>query len=638
MPLVKPQHVASVSSEDPNHPADNLLSAESYRKWKCAAAGEKKAIVVLQLEKATQLHSIDVGSEGSAFVEVLVGRSSAPDTYEVLLGMSTFMTPGDSKQWTNTNRVRMFGKDKFSKGVAEQKWDRVKLVCTQPYNKSEKYGLSFVKLHSTPDAATDAPAPTSPKKLGVFSMKDEAGDLPPGSLFYRRDQQQQQQNGKPPTSFSSSSSSSATSPQASIAAQARMATVSMTTTVSAAVKSPARGIEQSDSAAKKKTSSTPKTERKRGGGAMAGTLLAKKAKSSSKDDTSKPDSSFAKLLEGVVFTLSGFKNPFRGQLRESASEMGARYEPDWSPDCTHLVCAFPNTPKYNQVKAKKGVIVRKEWILDCHAKKRRLPSKSYRLTSGDKDSSSSTDEEGGGGGVGGGNAGDKLSAASRDVGVVVPPDVGVATGSTAGGDGVKAVVPVATGEGEGEDPYGGSTDEESDMDTDDVVRSKPRPLPPADDEEEEGPSSGGDTDDEINRVLRKEGKQDKDTEPYGGSTDEESDAEKDGAKKSSQPVEEKRSLIDLPEFFSKLNFFLYGTFTAADRRLIVRYITAYAGTISDYMNEKVTHVLTNGPWDTNFDQALSENNALVFVKPKWLFLCHQTQACTPHQPYVVAPI
>ena len=33
---------------------------------------------------------------------------------------------------------------------------------------------------------------------------------------------------------------------------------------------------------------------------MAGTLLAKKAKSSSKDDTSKPDSSFAKLLVSRV--------------------------------------------------------------------------------------------------------------------------------------------------------------------------------------------------------------------------------------------------------------------------------------------------------------------------------------------------
>ena len=27
------------------------------------------------------------------------------------------------------------GSEKLSKGVAEQKWDRVKVVCTQPYNK-----------------------------------------------------------------------------------------------------------------------------------------------------------------------------------------------------------------------------------------------------------------------------------------------------------------------------------------------------------------------------------------------------------------------------------------------------------------------------------------------------------------------
>ena len=40
---------------------------------------------------------------------------------------------------------------------------------------------------------------------------------------------------------------------------------------------------------------------------------------------------------GVIFALSGFKNPFRGELREKAMEMGAKYEPDWSPKCTHLV-------------------------------------------------------------------------------------------------------------------------------------------------------------------------------------------------------------------------------------------------------------------------------------------------------------
>ena len=68
--------------------------------------------------------------------------------------------------------------------------------------------------------------------------------------------------------------------------------------------------------------------------------------------------------------MSGFKNPYRGDLRSKAIEMGAEYESDWGPSCTHLVwadylfknysfyplvvfsfrCAFANTPKFNQVK------------------------------------------------------------------------------------------------------------------------------------------------------------------------------------------------------------------------------------------------------------------------------------------------
>ena len=66
---------------------------------------------VLQLEKSTQIQSVDIGNDGSAFVEVLVGRSTAPDSYEVLLGTSTFMFPQESKQWNMANRVRMFGED-----------------------------------------------------------------------------------------------------------------------------------------------------------------------------------------------------------------------------------------------------------------------------------------------------------------------------------------------------------------------------------------------------------------------------------------------------------------------------------------------------------------------------------------------
>lgn len=52
-----------------------------------------------------------LGNDGSAFVEVLVARSSGleEEKWEVLLVASSFMSPADSKSWTNPTRVRMFG-------------------------------------------------------------------------------------------------------------------------------------------------------------------------------------------------------------------------------------------------------------------------------------------------------------------------------------------------------------------------------------------------------------------------------------------------------------------------------------------------------------------------------------------------
>ena len=46
--------------------------------------------VVLQLEKASQIHSIDVGNEGSAFVEILVGRSSASSDKDYKVSSVTY--------------------------------------------------------------------------------------------------------------------------------------------------------------------------------------------------------------------------------------------------------------------------------------------------------------------------------------------------------------------------------------------------------------------------------------------------------------------------------------------------------------------------------------------------------------------
>lgn len=65
------------------------------------------------------------------------------------------------------------------------------------------------------------------------------------------------------------------------------------------------------------------------------------------------------MQEGVVFVLSGFVNPERSTLRSQALEMGAQYKPDWNSDCTLLICAFPNTPKFRQVESDCGTIVSK---------------------------------------------------------------------------------------------------------------------------------------------------------------------------------------------------------------------------------------------------------------------------------------
>uniref|UniRef100_A0A672FNS2 DNA repair protein XRCC1 n=1 Tax=Salarias fasciatus TaxID=181472 RepID=A0A672FNS2_SALFA len=337
MPEIKLKHVVSCSTEDSTHKADNLLSSDTYRKWKAARAGEKQTSVILQFEKEEQVHSIDIGNEGSAFVEVLVGNSSAvrDQDYEVLLVTSSFMSPTESRNGTNMNRVRFFGPSQLQKSTAQEKWDRVKIVCSQPYSKNIAYGLTFVKFHSPPDK-NDPPPTSSPKltKLGQFKVKDESpssgSSLQPGSLFFNRE------------------SKSSTSLKGKCL-------ISLCITW--------KNLLNSHWIPKWRSPPAPKaTEKKRESQSKPEPKPKQKAKSPSEQQVP-----LNRIMEGVVFVLSGFQNPFRGELREKALDMGAKYRPDWTPDATHLICAFANTPKYSQVKSAGGMIVRKEWVLDCEA-------------------------------------------------------------------------------------------------------------------------------------------------------------------------------------------------------------------------------------------------------------------------------
>jgi DNA-repair protein XRCC1 len=92
MPDVKFMHVVSYSSQDPKHPASNLIAQEAFRKWKGVAgmktiiisgkrsplvvSGQPTISVVLQLEKSCCIRALDIGNDFSAFIEVLVGRSA----------------------------------------------------------------------------------------------------------------------------------------------------------------------------------------------------------------------------------------------------------------------------------------------------------------------------------------------------------------------------------------------------------------------------------------------------------------------------------------------------------------------------------------------------------------------------------
>jgi DNA-repair protein XRCC1 len=54
--------------------------------------------------------------------------------------------------------------------------------------------------------------------------------------------------------------------------------------------------------------------------------------------------------KGVTIVISGIQHPERGQIRDKATAMGAKYLPDWNRSATHLICDFANTPKYQQAK------------------------------------------------------------------------------------------------------------------------------------------------------------------------------------------------------------------------------------------------------------------------------------------------
>uniref|UniRef100_A0A8C4DCR4 DNA repair protein XRCC1 n=1 Tax=Dicentrarchus labrax TaxID=13489 RepID=A0A8C4DCR4_DICLA len=588
MPEIKLKHVVSCSTEDTTHKADNLLSSDTYRKWKAARPGEKQTSVILQFEKEEQVHSIDIGNEGSAFIEVLVGNSSAvrDQDYEVLLVTSSFMSPTESRNGTNTSRVRFFGPNQLQKSTAQEKWDRVKIVCSQPYSKNIAYGLAFVKFHSPPDK--NDPPTTSPKltKLGQFRVKDESPSsgpsLQPGSLFFSREN----------------------ATKSSTALKGK----SIYPYLPAAEPPAKRKFEFSKE--RQSASGPPPSKKISPSGSPEGKAVTPKHKlspaSTSSPSTSKPEPKpkqqkaksqdmqtvpFKRMMEGVVFVLSGFQNPSRGELREKALDMGAKYRPDWTPDATHLICAFANTPKYSQVKSAGGIIVRKEWVIDCHKRKQKISHKRYLMDGAESSSESEMEVD---------------DESEEEMNTKVKKKLSEHINND------RQVTPKKTPEKRKEDDeYAGSTDVDEPGLHQTTLIGSPTVV----------------ENESRQKKAASERKMVKEEDPYGGSTDENTDTE----------AEQDHPIPELPDFLTGKRFFLYGKFPNNERRLLLRYIVAFNGAIEDYMTEKVQFVVTSEGWHDSFEDALMENSNLNFVKPTWIYAINERQKMLPYQPYTVVP-
>ncbi|XP_050539846.1 DNA repair protein XRCC1 [Daktulosphaira vitifoliae] len=382
--------IISISSEDQNHKAENILNCkDSHKTWRCKS-GEKNATIILQFLKPSIINSVDVGNDNSAFIEIFVGNSMSDD-FQLLLATSSLMSLHDCKNNLNVNKVRFFGANQLT-SLCKESWDRIKIVCSQPYIKLVNYGLSFVTFHSK-DKPEKPPKESNLCKtiqLGSFTLKsdDDNGDdiTLAGRLFAKRNEV------KPIVKIPESPVSrllSSAKKKINILDPQKCTTKNSSIENSKPIKkqtdiSKQNLIVQSSTHDKviKKAENSPN---------LISGIPKKRIKVSNNPLPSKKK--FGKLLENVVFTMSGYENPYRSNVRDKASEMGAKYKTNWDLSCTHLICAFINTPKYKEAKVNGcRYIVKSEWIDKCHANKCRYPWRRFALDKLEQNKPESEDE------------------------------------------------------------------------------------------------------------------------------------------------------------------------------------------------------------------------------------------------------
>lgn len=164
-----------------------MENSSTTKKWKCGNSKDNSSFVVFKLKEPKKINAINIGNEGSAFIEVLVAdsRDQRSDFKELLLATS-FMRESDALNQRNMNQVKCFPSDSLVAETMNHEWDLVKIVCKQPFNKNLKYGIAFITLQTPaaikPKRDSDDETPVAKpkekershekvKKFGRFTMR-----------------------------------------------------------------------------------------------------------------------------------------------------------------------------------------------------------------------------------------------------------------------------------------------------------------------------------------------------------------------------------------------------------------------------------------------------------------------------------
>ncbi|KAL5968162.1 DNA repair protein XRCC1 [Taenia solium] len=546
MPEVKPEKILSFSSEDKAYPANNLLKVSAFSKWKCQQAGAKHASVTFKFAYPVQFSRLDIGNEASAFISVEVSRVDSSE-FELLLPASSFMSPADAKKGVSLNRVRIFSGSELTPSVSSQKWDVVRVNCTQPFNTEVQYGLALAKRSGELQ-----------EKSAITSVADVKAATPSTVT-----QKLLQEN----RSAMDSQGATVMAPSTSAALQASSAAGDMSSVAE--------------------------------GGERAG--------ASEKGQ---------RILDGVVVAFSGYKNPFRSELREMCMRLGAKYRQDWTDDCTHLICAFPNTPKWNAVKGK-GIITSHKWIQACNAAQRCVSWRPYRVGRAPSPVGHISD----------GNSDVDRSMVEDEKSDEWRPDGSDQDGDESDESSGSDVSEESQSEGEesgnGDDSDGG---EESK-----APRQKKRKAKGLTSSTSKAPRN------KKFKTTRK-GSPLQLLKPKGESVEDEDTDEEVQRNLGNNPASTQHAgpLPPLPDCFSGRKFYIFSKdFDVNEEEIVCRLIIAFKGTVEPHMSTDVEFVVSRSAWCNDFDEALEVSSSLIFVKPEWIYACDKAGKMVPFQRYQI---